>query len=71
MSKYHRAGLLLQRGQEVLSLLQTCHLFGKGSIKLTVVLDLRDLVTATDMIKENVERGERKFAAKALPGGHG
>ena len=31
----------------------------------------KDLVTATDMIKENVERGARKFAAKALPRGQG
>ena len=31
----------------------------------------KDLVTATDMIKENMERGERQLAAKALPRGTG
>ena len=29
----------------------------------------KDLVTATDMIDENMERGERQFAVKALPRG--
>ena len=29
----------------------------------------KDLVTATDMIEENMERGERQFAAETLPRG--
>ena len=32
-------------------------------------MNQKDLVTATDMIKENMERGERQLAAKALPRG--
>ena len=28
---------------------------------------MKDLVTATNMIEENVERGEGEFAVKALP----
>ena len=28
---------------------------------------LKDLVTATNMVKENMKRGEREFAVKALP----
>lgn len=33
------------------------------------LLQARHLVTATDMIEENMERGKREFAAKALPRG--
>ena len=41
----------------------------KSRICDSLSMNEKDLVTATDMIEENMERGERQFAAKALPRG--